>query len=230
MSSRNNGRIRVCLLEDHLMVRAGLKMLLGVEPTIEVIGETSHRREALEIASRGRPDIFLVDIILGLELAIDFLPELLARSKNTRAIVLTGITDRDQLCRAVKAGARGLVYKDEAPEVLIRAIQNVHSGDIWLPRALMALALSEALAGEHSPEAGKIASLTPREREIVALIAGGVNRQRVAEQLFISEATVRNHLTSILSKLDLANQFELVFYAQRNGLGSKGSLSSSDPL
>jgi len=86
------------------------------------------------------------------------------------------------------------------------------------------------LAGEDSPEAGKIASLTPREREIVALIAGGVNRHRVAEELFISEATVRNHLTSILSKLDLANQFELVFYAQRNGLGSKGSLSSNDPL
>ena len=223
MTSPQDKGIRVCLLDDHPVVRAGLKMLLAAEPAIGVIAEANDRREALDIAKRERPDIFLVDIKLGEGMATDFLPELLASSKNTRAILLTSITDRDELCRAVSAGARGLVYKDEAPEVLIRAIQKVHSGDVWLPRALMASALSELLAGHNARpapngEAEKIASLTRREREIVALIASGVNRKKVAERLFVSEATVRNHLTSILKKLDLANQFELVFYAQRRGL------------
>src|ERR1051326_274287 len=170
MTSKKNRPIRVCLLEDHLVVRAGLRMLLDAEPTIDVIAETDHSQEALEIARRERPDIFLVDIKLGAGTATDFLPELLSCSKNTRAILLTGITDEDELRRAVRAGARGLVYKDEAPGVLIRAIQKVHAGEVWLSRTLMASALSEALAGDD-PQTAKIASLTSREREIVALIA-----------------------------------------------------------
>ena len=111
MSSPQDKRIRVCLLDDHLMVRAGLKMLLASEPTIRVIAEANDRREALDIARRERPDIFLVDIKLGEGMATDFLPELMASSKNTRAILLTSITDRDELCRAVRAGARGLVLQ-----------------------------------------------------------------------------------------------------------------------
>ena len=142
-----------------------------------------------------------------------------------RVILITSITDKDLLCHAVHAGARGLVSKEDAPEMLIRAIHKVHSGELWLPRGLMDFALSRALAyrgvnPSQNPEAARIASLTPREREIVALIASGVNRKSAAERLFVSETTIRNHLSSILKKLNLANQFELVFYAQRNGLSS----------
>ena len=213
------------MLEYHGLVRAGLKMMLDAESSIKVVAQAANRWEALEIAERERPDIFLVDIKLGDQFAADFLPQLLSCSKRCRVILITSITDKDLLCHAVHAGARGLVSKEDAPEMLIRAIHKVHSGELWLPRGLMDFALSRALAyrgvnPSQNPEAARIASLTPREREIVALIASGVNRKSAAERLFVSETTIRNHLSSILKKLNLANQFELVFYAQRNGLSS----------
>jgi DNA-binding NarL/FixJ family response regulator len=214
--------IRVCIIEDHAVVRAGLKMLLTSQPDIEVVGEALDRKGAFEVGERVRPDLFLVDIQLGRESAVDFLNELLTACE-ARAILLTGASTEEQIERAIQAGATGLVYKEEAPEVLIRAIRKVHSGEAWLSRAVMTSALSRF---RHPPdsktssntEAGKIETLTAREREIVALIAKGLNRKKVSERLFVSEATVRNHLSSIFAKLGVSNQFELAFYAQRHGL------------
>jgi len=214
--------IRVCIIEDHAVVRAGLKMLLTSQPDIEVVGEAVDRKEAFEVAERVRPDLFLVDIQLGKESAVDFLDELLAVCE-ARAILLTGASNNEQIQRAIQAGATGLVYKEEAPEVLIRAIRKVHAGEAWLSRAVMTSALSKlrhTRDAKSTPDsdADKIESLTAREREIVSLIAQGLNRKRVAEKLFVSEATVRNHLSSIFAKLGVSNQFELVFFAQRHGL------------
>jgi len=214
--------IRVCIIEDHAVVRAGLKMLLTSQPDIEVVGEAVDRKEAFEVAERVRPDLFLVDIQLGKESAVDFLDELLAVCE-ARAILLTGASNNEQIQRAIQAGATGLVYKEEAPEVLIRAIRKVHAGEAWLSRAVMTSALSKlrhTRDAKSTPDsdADKIESLTAREREIVSLIAKGLNRKRVAEKLFVSEATVRNHLSSIFAKLGVSNQFELVFFAQRHGL------------
>ena len=214
--------IRVCIIEDHAVVRAGLKMLLTSQPDIEVVGEALDRKEAFEIAERVRPDLFLVDIQLGRESAVDFLEELLSVCE-ARAILLTGASNDEQIQRAIQAGATGLVYKEEAPEVLIRAIRKVHAGEAWLSRAVMTSALTKLrhtrdAKSSSDSEADKIESLTAREREIVSLIAKGLNRKRVAERLFVSEATVRNHLSSIFAKLGVSNQFELVFYAQRHGL------------
>jgi DNA-binding NarL/FixJ family response regulator len=116
------------------------------------------------------------------------------------------------------------VYKDEATDILIHAIRKVHCGEAWLGRALTAAVLARLSrsqappAAPRDPESIKISSLTRREREIVGLIATGSNRKTTAEKLFISEATVRNHLTSILAKLNLTSKFDLVFYAQRHGL------------
>ena|SRR5213593_1555609 len=214
--------IRVCIIEDHALVRSGLKMLLAAEPDLEVVGEAADRKSALEIAKRERPDLFLVDVLLGQESAVDFLEELLSCCK-ANALLLTGIASEDQIERAILAGATGLVDKSEAPEVLIRAIRKVQSGEAWLSRSLVTSALSRLRTVSSSrtapnPESAKIATLTAREREIVALTARGLNRRRIAETLFISEATVRNHLSSIFSKLEVSRQFELVFYAQRYGL------------
>jgi len=212
--------IRVCIIEDHAVVRAGLKMLLTSQPDIEVVGEALDRKGAFEVAERVHPDLFLVDIQLGRESAVDFLDELLAASE-ARAILLTGTSTDEQIHRAIQAGATGLVYKEEAPEVLIRAIRKVHAGEAWLSRAVMTSALSKLRNTRDTDfEADKIATLTAREREIVTLIAKGLNRKKVSERLFVSEATVRNHLSSIFSKLGVSNQFELVFYAQRHGLDS----------
>jgi DNA-binding NarL/FixJ family response regulator len=167
--------------------------------------------------------------MLGDETAGDFLRELLAGCERSRAILLTGASDVQQLERAIDAGASGLVFKDEAVGVLNHAIQTVHSGGVWLSSSLMnslKVRLSkphEKTSTNETSEMAKIASLTPREREIVTLIASGYNRRRAAEKLQVSEATIRNHLTSILAKLDLHNQFELAFYAQRHGLTANPS-------
>src|SRR5262249_35737209 len=134
--------IRVCILEDHAVVRAGLRLLLTSEPDIEVVGEAVDRKGALEVGQRERPDLFLVDIQLGRHSAVDFLDELLT-SCEARAILLTGSTTDEQIQRAIQAGATGLVYKEEAPEILIRAIRKVHSGEAWLSRAVMTSALSK---------------------------------------------------------------------------------------
>jgi len=214
--------IRIGIIEDHAIVRAGLRMLLAAEPDIEVVGEAVNRNGAFELAARERPDLFLVDIQLGEESAVDFLEELLIFCE-ARAILLTGISSGEQIHRAIQAGAMGLVYKDDNPLMLVRAIQKVHAGEAWLSRPLMTDALSRLRLHRGSttktdPETKKIAALTTREREIIALIASGMNRKRIADKLFLSEATVRNHLTSIFGKLDLSNQLELVFYAQRHEL------------
>ena len=207
-------------------MRAGLKLLLAAEPDLQVVGEAVDRESALEIAKRECPDLFLVDIQLASGSAVDFLEELLTIVRDKICVqpgVMTGITAEDQIERAVLAGATGLVAKTEAPEVLICAIRKVQSGEAWLSRSLATSALSRlrtlsSSRTAHNPESAKIATLTAREREIVALVGGGLNRRRIADTLFVSEATVRNHLTSIFSKLEVSRQFELVFYAQRYGL------------
>jgi len=216
--------IRICLLEDHVIVRSGLKMLLDAQPDMEVVAEAINRTEAFQAATKQRPNMFLVDVDLNGENAVDFLKELIGVCMGAHAILLTGVTDDEQIQRGVISGATGLVYKDEATDVLIHAIRKVHNGEAWLGRALTAAVLarfsrSHAPAqAPRDPEFVKISTLTRREREIVALIATGSNRKTTAEKLFISEATVRNHLTSILAKLNLTSKFDLVFYAQRHGL------------
>ena len=215
--------IRVCLIEDHLVIRAGLHMLLNAQPDMEVVGEAAGREDALKVAAENCPNLFVADVHLGHETVSDFLGELLEKTPGSHAILLTAITEEDQLHRAIAAGAAGLVYKDEDADVLMRAIRKVHGGEVWLGRTMTAAVLSKlsrahAIRQAEDPEVDKIASLTRREREVVSLVASGLNRERIAEKLFVSEATVRNHLTSILAKLDLESRFELVFYAQQHGL------------
>jgi DNA-binding NarL/FixJ family response regulator len=213
--------IRVGIIEDHSIVRAGLRVMLAAYSDIEVVGEAADRKEAFEFAKSKRPDVLLVDLQLGQVSALDFLEELMSTC-GARTIVVTGSSNDDEIHRSIQAGATGLVFKHEDPDVLIRAIRKVYAGEAWLSRSLMTSALSRLRASRTTappdPETAKIATLTAREREIVALVATGLGRQGIAEKLCVSEGTVRNHLTSIFGKLDLANQLGLVFYAQRHGL------------
>ncbi len=152
------------------------------------------------------------------ESGLDFLPDLISTYTSARVLVLTSSTDTEAHHQVIEAGAMGLVLKGEAAEVLIHAIEKVHAGEIWLTRSLTASVLSRLSRGStDDAESTKIQSLTKREREIIALIAHGFKRSQIADSLFISEATVRNHLTSIFAKLELADRFELVFYAYRMG-------------
>jgi DNA-binding NarL/FixJ family response regulator len=205
----DTGTIKVCIIDDHAIVRAGLRMLIENSSRMAVLWEAQTASGALSDLSLGRPDIILMD-----------------RFSPARILVLTALADTQQHLAAVAAGANGVVLKEQAPETLIQAIESVHSGEAWLGKSLMTAVmgkLSRATAEKQDPEAEKIARLTPREVEIVGLVSEGLNGERIAKQLRISEATVRNHLTSILGKLGLSNKFELAVYAHRHRLGAKSS-------
>jgi two-component system nitrate/nitrite response regulator NarL len=214
--------IRVCIIEDHTIVRAGLRMLLENTPRMSVLWETQTATGALSDASLSPPDVILLDLDLGVEKGLDHLPALLRKFNPCRVLVLTALADTQLHLAAVAAGASGVVLKEQAPETLLQAIEGIHSGEAWLGKSLMTAVmgkLSRASAEKLNPEAEKISRLTPREVEIVALVSEGLNGERIAKQLRISEATVRNHLTSILGKLGLSNKFELAVYAHRHRLG-----------
>jgi DNA-binding NarL/FixJ family response regulator len=216
--------IKVSIIDDHAIVRAGLRMLLENNVQMSVLWETSSASQALEQAGKESPDVILLDLDLGTENGLHFISALVEKFRPCRVLVLTAIHDTQSHLAAVAAGASGVVVKEQAPETLLQAIETVHGGEGWLGRSLMAAVMgrfSRDLSKEKAdPDAGKIASLTPREKEIVTLVSDGFNGEKIAKQLGISEATVRNHLTSILAKLDLSNKFELAVYALRHGLGN----------
>jgi two-component system, NarL family, nitrate/nitrite response regulator NarL len=216
--------IKVCIIEDHAIVRAGLRMLIENSPRMSVLWETQTATEALSNPDLELPQVILLDLDLGIERGLDLLPSLLEKFSPGRILILTALADTQQHLAAVASGASGVVLKEQAPETLIQAIESVYSGEAWLGKSLMSAVmgkLSRTSSDKPDPEAEKIARLTPREVEIVGLVSEGLNGERIARQLRISEATVRNHLTSILGKLGLSNKFELAVYAHRHRIGGK---------
>ena len=211
-------------MDDHLVVRAGLHMLIENHPGMRVVAMASNRGEALELASRDSPDLILLDLDLGGESALSFLPQLHDMAPKARILVLTGLRDTEAHRQAVQSGAMGVVLKEHAPDVLIKAIEKVHAGEFWLDRPTMGRMLREMStkdAKEVDPELAKIGSLTQREREVVALIVEGLKNKQIAERMFISETTVTHHLSSIYAKLGVADRLELVIYAFANKIARK---------
>ncbi len=210
--------VRIMLVDDHAIIRAGLRMLIETRPGFQMIGECDNHADAVALAARERPDIILLDLDLGEENGLDFLDELLKVTQGqSRVIVLTGDRDPHKHMRAVGLGALGVVLKDRAPEVLLLAIEKVTVGEAWLERHLIADSLTDIWKNRQppraDPEAEKIASLTPREREVIELVAKGFKNQKIGETLFISEPTVRRHLGVIFSKLEVTDRLELLVYA-----------------
>ena len=199
--------IRILIVDDHLVVRAGLHMLIEDHPGMTVVAMASNRSEALDLSASAAPNLILLDLDLGGENALTFLTQL-RETTNARILVLTGLRDTDAHRQAVQLGAMGVVLKEHAPDVLIKAIEKVHAGEIWLDRPTMGRMLREMSAREEKeidPEVAKIQSLTQREREVVALIAEGLKNKQIAQRLFISETTVTHHLSSIYSKLGVSD-------------------------
>lgn len=214
-----DARIRVLLISDLLLGRAGLQYVLQEAPGIELVGEAGTCEEAVELAARERPNIILIDVDLRAN-AFQCLGRIVATAPESRIIALSDRTHAADHKVLIELGATGLVLKNERPEVLIKAIRKVHCGEVWLDRTNTARVLAGIAQRRHlhDAEAEKIATLTRREHDIIALVGEGLKNCAIAERLFVSEATVRNHLTSILSKLELTDRFELAVYAFRHGL------------
>lgn len=216
--------IRVFLIDDHASVLWGLERLVqSGKPAMEVVGTASGCAKALEMLGQAAPDVIVLDMDLGKESGLDAIPSLLARS-SAKILILTGVRDKTMHDKAVLAGARGVVEKEASAETILLAIAKVHEGQIWLDRAatgrIFAALAQQGGPRAPDPEQQKIGTLTEREREIVAITASnaGASARDVATSLHISENTLRNHLTSIYSKLDVANRLELFAYAHRHGL------------
>jgi len=213
---------RILLIDDHVIVRAGLSLVIKERPGLVVVGEASNREEALALAQREQPNIILLDLDLGESSGLDLLPLLFGIVTEARVLILTGLRDLESHRQAVRAGAMGVVLKDKAVEVIIKAIERVSAGEVWLDPRLTASLLSDFTRpnrpAKPDPEAKKISALSKREREVVELIGKGLKNKEMAERLFISEITVRHHLTSIFEKLGVSDRIELMLYAYRHGL------------
>src|SRR5205809_1107987 len=161
--------IRVLIVDDHAVVRAGLRMLIDSQCPMKVVAEAGTRAEAVQAAAREQPDIVLLDLDMGSESGLSFLPDLVDAARGARILVLTGLRDPEAHRKAIRGGARGVVFKEKAVEVLIKAIDKVHSGEIWLDRALASRLLedlSHPTAGlDCDPDSARIAALTTPETE-----------------------------------------------------------------
>ena len=197
-------------------------MILESHIGMVVVGEAENRREALAAIADQTPDIILLDLDLGDESGLDLLPELLTAVRDARIILLTGIRDAEVQRRAILLGAMGLVSKQKAADTVIRAIEKVYAGEVWLDRAMIASILNDrvnpSVVPDQNTETLRIAKLTEREREVIRLIGEGIKNRQIAERMYISEATVRHHLTSVFAKLGVEDRFELVIYAFQHGL------------
>ncbi len=213
---------RVLIVDDHGIVRAGLRMLLESQPGITVVGEAATCADALALATRTQPDVIVLDLDLGGENAVESIPILLNAALEARILVLTGVRDPEAHRQAIRHGAMGLVLKEKAAETLLQAIAKVRAGEVWLEPTMIARVLGDLtrfpVSQRPSPEAAKIATLTKREREVITLVGEGLRNKHIAERLYISEATVRHHLTAIFAKLDVSDRFELAIYAYQHDL------------
>lgn len=220
MSDRAAAEIRILIVEDHAVVREGLRLLLDGRPNLRVVGEAATRAECLALAARETPDLVLLDLSLREESALDFLPELRRAAPEARIVVLTALRDPELHRRAVEFGAVGLVGKEQAADVLVSAIESVARGEAWIDPKTIASALEELTAKRTRQPADAAAArcLTPRELDVLRLIGEGLRNREIARRLFISETTVRHHLTAIYEKLGVSDRLSLLVYAVRNGL------------
>jgi two-component system nitrate/nitrite response regulator NarL len=223
------GTIRLVIADDHPIVRDGLKKLLLLEDDFEVVGEAGDGREVLEKVRDLDPDVLLLDLRMPNLDGLGALQALMQVNKRTRVIVLTASEDKNEFVQAMKLGCSGIVLKQTAPDLIVKSIRKVHSGEIWLDShttaAVMRQFTTSLDSGSGSPGGGKDRGRSPlsaREREIVALVAQGYKNKEMAEKMFISEQTVKNHLHNIFDKLGVSDRLELALYAIHKGLHLNG--------
>ncbi len=214
--------VRVVIVDDQMIFRVGIKFLMDKSDLISHVGEASSRKEALAVVQRERPDVILLNSRLGGEGTLDFLPELSAVAESAKVLMLTDTRDEGLHRQAMRSGVKGLVTKDESFDVMAKAIERVHAGEVWLDRMMTSAVIDELSrrqkAEKASPEKVKIATLTEREREVIASVTEGMKNKEIGERLFISDVTVRHHLTSIYRKLEVSDRLELIIFAYRHGL------------
>lgn len=230
MDQANAGKIRVFVVDDHAIVRDGIHSLLATEPDIEFVGEAANGTDAVSKVRNLRPDVILMDLVMPELDGVGAIHQIMAFQPEARILVLTSFSADDKVFPAIKAGALGYLLKDTSSEDLMRAIHQVYRGEASLHPKIARMVLQEISTAqpiknlEHQPhipgQPAKVDPLTERELEVLKLVARGRSNREIADQLVVTEGTVRTHVSNILDKLHLASRTQATLYALREGLAS----------
>ena len=212
------GKQRIVLVDDHEVVRLGLKSLLEHHPQFEVIGEAGTAKEAIEQVSLLHPDVVLMDIRLPGASGIEACEEITQKFPETKVIMLTSYAEDEMLFSAIRAGASGYVLKQIASEDLVRAVEAVGRGEALLDPAVTQRVFQEVRRAVKEEEALAFANLSQQEKHVLLLVSEGKTNREIAKSLFLGEGTVRNYVSSILSKLGVSNRAEAAAYAVEHNL------------
>lgn len=215
------GRIRVLIVDDHRLFREGLRMILRQQEGIDLVGEMATGLEAIHLINDLKPDVVLLDITMPELNGIEAIPSITQSCPDTKALMLTASMDEATVFKAMKAGAKGYISKSAGISELVKAIQAVHQGELWVERKLVSRFLDEA-ALANSPgedrDGGTKEGLTLREMEVLRCLAEGNTNKEIAQALSIREKTVKSHLNSIFRKLKVTRRLQAIIYAFKEGL------------
>ena len=216
--------LRVLLVDDHEVVRGGIRALLQATEDIVVTAEAGSVREALDEADRARPDVVVMDVRLADGSGIEATREILAKHPKTRVVMLTSFADDEALFASIMAGASGYVLKEVKGGELVRAIRTVGKGESLLDPAVTSSVLDRLRRGKHLMKDERLARLSPQEERILSLVADGRTNKEIGDELSLAEKTVKNYVSSILSKLEVARRAEAAAYLARHTTtpGSQG--------
>lgn len=209
--------INLVLCDDHPIVLAGLDSLFRLEPDFQVLARCINGEEALAAIRQHNPDILVVDLHIPGADGLAILRALQSEKLPTKAVMLAAALEEDEIVEALRLGVRGVVLKELAPQLLVECIRKVYAGEQWLDKQLSNLAL-EALLRRETAGRARSSVLSPRETEIVRMVAGGLSNQELAQRLGVSEGTIKIHLHNIYKKLKVHSRLELVLHAQSNKL------------
>jgi DNA-binding NarL/FixJ family response regulator len=209
---------RILIVDDHEVVRLGLKALLDHHAQFEVVGEAATAKEAFEQVDRLHPDIVLMDIRLPGISGIEACEEVIKQHPETRVVMLTSYAEDEMLFSAIRAGASGYILKQIASEDLVRALEAVGRGEALLDPAVTQRVFQEVRRAVKEEEASAFANLSQQERHVLLLVSEGKTNREIAKALFLGEGTVRNYVSSILSKLGVSNRAEAAAYAVEHNL------------
>jgi DNA-binding NarL/FixJ family response regulator len=219
---------RILVADDDHLMRAGLVELLTSDPSIEIVGEASTGGEAIDKATRLEPDVVLMDVRMPDLDGIEATAALMSAARGIRVLILTTFEEDDYIFRSLRAGASGFLLKRTRPEELIAAVHTIAAGDALLSPSVTRRVI-DRMASQPTPDLadrGRLAELTPRERDVLELIARGLSNREIAGTLVVEESTIRTHVKRILMKLDLRDRVQAVIFAYENGLNVPASASS----
>lgn len=221
--------IKIVIADDHALFREGLRRILSLEKDILVVGEASRGDEVVKVVERTSPDVLLLDLKMPKADVVQILLELNEKSPATKVVLLTAFSDEEDVLNSAKGGARGYVLKGASSTTLLQAIKTVQRGGVWVDREIPAadtfeeISRSRAVRADAGPVPDAIKSLTKREIEILRLVAEGLTNEEIGKRVFISEKTVKTHLTNIFDKLKVNNRFKAALMIMKGAEAAGGA-------